>query len=571
MRKIYLTVALVFIVSVLLFIVTFIYLDKHNHAVLYYDISMNGYHVGTVKIDKFTTEEKLLYKSVLAMPFGELVTGNKVRIDLDRKYNLESYQKELYANGALSELYAENREKSVSFLSKDMTGFAYISDIPIRKGTFVFEEDSPVTYLPILENYDFRRGRSQGFNSLIFLPDNRMPPMKRFVTLTSVKNEYLKIKHRKIKTENLLLKIKGLPPGNIWVAKSDKSLMMIDIPSTGLRITRSFEYKETEPRERAVTSEKYVSKEITFSGKNRQLSGTFTCPAPGDTPQGGQAYPAVLLIWGAGPQDRDYQGLFRSISDHLSNNGYCVLRFDKRGIGASSGKAAPITPEDEYADIAAALGFLKTQKNVNPARIAVIAHSEGAGAAIKLAADNADIRSVILMAPLVKTSPRDDEALLRDRAAKEKWGDEYLRSVINAMREARDIADKTKRDWAYIMGKRCYLKSLRTEFTDLNDKIKLISAPILILHGKNDTEVPVEYAARLDKALSEHGKMKHSVTYYSYLGHFFGKLMNDGVHKKYYDADKDVLANIRDWLDINNVEPVKIETVKQVEPASETP
>ena len=559
MKKIYITVLLIFILSVFLFLVSFVYLDKHNHKTFYYTITIDGQYAGGVKIDKFITEEKLVYKAVSQTPFLELFTEKRERLDLDRKYNLEDYQKELFANGGSYLFYAENKGGSVSFLSRLMSAFGYLSNIPIRKSTFVFEEDSPVTYLPMIENYDFKSGRAQGFNSLVYLPDNRIPPIKRFVTLTSIKDEYLKISRRKIKTENMLLKIKGLPPGSIWVAKSDRSLMMIDIPSIGLKITRSFEPKEIVPSQRPVTAEGYTSKDVTFNNKNKQLSGTFTAPISETPPQEG--YPAVLLIWGAGPQDRNYQGLFESIATYLPKYGYCVLRFDKRGIGSSGGDSLSAAQDDEFDDISAALNFLKSQKNVNANRISVIAHSEGALNALKLAAEFPDVKGLILMAALIDPSLQDKELFLRDKAAKEKWDDEYLSLAIKSLRETKERADKTKRDWRYILGKRCYLKRVRDEDAlKPAEIITRVSAPILILHGKNDAEVPVEYAARLDKVLSEYGKMKHAIVYFGYLGHFFGKLTNDGLYRARYDVDKEALANIRDWLNLNTVIAAKPDT-----------
>ena len=224
MRKIYVTVFFVFLVSLFLFIISFVYLDKHNHKTSYYDISKDGQYIGTIKLDKFITEDKLVYKSVSATPFSDLFTEEHAKLDLDRRYNLEDYQKELFANGLAYLFYAENKNDHFSFLSRSASRFNYLSDVPARKGAFIFELASPLTYLPIIENYDFRRGKSQGFGSFIYLSGRELPPVKRFVTLTSTKDEKLKIGRRKIRTENLSLKIKGFPSGNVWVAKSDKSL-----------------------------------------------------------------------------------------------------------------------------------------------------------------------------------------------------------------------------------------------------------------------------------------------------------------------------------------------------------
>ena len=74
MKKIYIAVFLVFVVSLFLFIVSFVYLDKHNHKAFYYDISINGQYVGAVKVDKFVTEDKLIYKSISTTPFREFFT-----------------------------------------------------------------------------------------------------------------------------------------------------------------------------------------------------------------------------------------------------------------------------------------------------------------------------------------------------------------------------------------------------------------------------------------------------------------------------------------------------------------
>ena len=555
MKKIYIMVLLVFIVSLFLFIVSFVYLDKHNHKVFYYNISLGGQYVGTVKIDKFITEDKLVYKSVSQTPFGQFFTEERARLDLDRKYNFEEYQKELFAGGLASLFYAENRNDSISFLSRSVSKFNYLGNVPARKGVFIFELGSPLTYLPIIENYDFTRGKSQGLISFIYLSDRLLPPVKRFVTLTSIKDEKLKIGRRKMITENLSLKIKGSPPGNVWVAKSDRSLMMIEIPSIGLKIARTFDLKEINPKEYLKPADGYISKDIIFPNKKKQLAGTLTTPSGETLPADGK-YPAVLLLWGEGPQDRNYQGLFASIAGYLSKNGYSVLRFDKRGSGPKRADAFFTPPGDEFTDTAAALNFLLSQKNVNAKRISIIAHSEGALNAIRLAADNHDVKGLILMAPLLKLDPKDNETFLRDKAAKEKWDDEYLRLVIRSAQETKDRADRTKHDWGYIMGKRCYLKGVRDEYAlNLADIIGKVSAPILILHGKDDAEVPVEYAARLDKALLDYGKMKHTITYFSYIGHFFGKLINDGQARMHYDADQEVLASIKDWLNLNVVEP----------------
>jgi len=550
-RKIYLLVILTFVASILLFISSFVYLDRYNHKTYHYNVSIEGQYAGSTRIDAFITEERRIYKSASSLPFNELFTEEKSRLDLSRDYELQDYQKELSANGAAYKFYLENKNGSISFLCRGQSRFAYLGNIPIWKKTFIFEEDSLLTYLPIIENYDFKRGGSQGFNSRICFPYKFIPPLKRFVTLTSIKDEYLKIDRRKIKTENLILKIKGYPQGSVWVAKSDRSVVLLEIPSIGLKFTRSFIPKELKPKERVIKNDAYISKDISFGGKTNQLAGTLTVPKK-EGPS-----PAVLLIWGAGPHDRNYMGLFNSMADYLSTNGFCVLRFDKRGVASSGGSATSVTPDDEYGDLVWALNYLASQKDVDSQRIALIAHSEGAFNALKLASENNNIKKIVLMAPSIYPEGKISEEYLRYIAEKWKWGEDYVSLVKMCEKETAGKAGASTHDWGYIMGKRCYLKNMRPDASASSAAINSVAASVLTLTGKLDDEMPSQSAEMIDKALADSGNQDHSIRCYSYLGHFLGKKTSDGIYRTFYEPDKEVLVNIKDWLNVPVKEPAK--------------
>src|SRR5207253_7385725 len=94
----------------------------------------------------------------------------------------------------------------------------------------------------------------------------------------------------------------------------------------------------------------YKEEEITFANATAKISlaGTLTLP-PGQ----GQ-FPAAILLAGSGPNDRDESLAghrpFLVLADHLTRKGIAVLRFDKRGIGKSTGDYANATMEDFAAD-----------------------------------------------------------------------------------------------------------------------------------------------------------------------------------------------------------------------------
>lgn len=142
----------------------------------------------------------------------------------------------------------------------------------------------------------------------------------------------------------------------------------------------------------------YHTEEITFKNDkdNIILSGTLTMPKKEGN------YPAVILISGSGPQNRDEELMdhkpFLVLADHLTKNGIAVLRYDDRGVEKSGGKFETATSADFAKDAAAAFTYLKSRKEINKKKIGFAGHSEGGMIAPMVAAENADVAFVILMA-----------------------------------------------------------------------------------------------------------------------------------------------------------------------------
>ena len=118
-----------------------------------------------------------------------------------------------------------------------------------------------------------------------------------------------------------------------------------------------------------------------------------------------QRHPAVVLMSGTGPQDRDCtmagHRLFRDISDYLASRGIAVLRTDDRGVGKSTGNYAWATTADFAADALAAVSYLKSRDDIDPKHIGLIGHSEG-GASISIAASKShDVAFIVSLCGLM--------------------------------------------------------------------------------------------------------------------------------------------------------------------------
>lgn len=143
----------------------------------------------------------------------------------------------------------------------------------------------------------------------------------------------------------------------------------------------------------------YIQEEVTFPNGDISLAGTLTLPE-GDGP-----FPALVLVTGSGPQDRDESIApiaaikpFRLIADALTRSGVAVLRYDDRGVGESTGDFASATTADFAADASAAIHYLLTRDDINPDEIGLLGHSEGGSVAAMLAANHPNLAFVISMA-----------------------------------------------------------------------------------------------------------------------------------------------------------------------------
>jgi uncharacterized protein len=143
-----------------------------------------------------------------------------------------------------------------------------------------------------------------------------------------------------------------------------------------------------------------AEEQIVPAGSGIVLGATFTRPTNGD------ALPAVLLIGGNGPQDRDetYAGHrpMMLVADRLSRAGFAVLRYDKRGVGKSTGRYDTATAADLVSDARAALAWLRARPGVDPGRTCVLGLSEGAMIAPLVALADSPACVLLLSPPAVR-------------------------------------------------------------------------------------------------------------------------------------------------------------------------
>lgn len=327
----------------------------------------------------------------------------------------------------------------------------------------------------------------------------------------------------------------------------------------------------------------YNSELVTLTSKdgNHIISGTFTKPLESGV------FPAIVLIAGSGPNDRDETLFghkpFLVISDHLTKNGFAVLRYDKRGVGSSTGNYELATTNDFAQDAELAVEYLRERKDIDNSKIGLLGHSEGGLIASMVAADNKDIGFVVLMAsPGIKgidivldqnefsmshQNFKPEVILEMQKINKEiftrltDWKGTEVESTV--------LQQKLSDLWALIpsyisanVEKNSYLRSQYNamigrgyrSFLSSNPALYLqdVNCPVFAINGKLDSQVLAEKNLdAIKNALLKGGNTNSETKVYNNLNHLFQESVT-GLTSEYAKIEQtissEVLSDITDWL-----------------------
>jgi uncharacterized protein len=141
----------------------------------------------------------------------------------------------------------------------------------------------------------------------------------------------------------------------------------------------------------------YTDKTVQIGEGKQSLPGTLAMPS------GAGPFPAVVLVHGSGPHDRDETvGLnkpFLDLATGLAKNGVAVLRYEKRTKTAPQKMPANATVKEEVIDdTLAAVKLLGKTQGIDPKRIFVLGHSLGGTVSPRIAKANPQIAGLIIMA-----------------------------------------------------------------------------------------------------------------------------------------------------------------------------
>ena len=321
-----------------------------------------------------------------------------------------------------------------------------------------------------------------------------------------------------------------------------------------------------EPAAPAEPPPPYKQEEVKIQSGMVTLAGTLTLP-----PSAGP-FPAVVLITGSGPQNRDEEvfGLkpFRMIADHLTRQGVAVLRCDDRGIGGSTGSTSQASSADFADDALAGVQFLKARPEIDKARIGLLGHSEGGLVAPIAASRSADVAFIVLLSGPAVTGERimlaQAQLLMRAGGAREEqirrnaeiqkrifaavrtglgWDEAaaMLRTDIKAGLDALPEAQrkalpdqeafiKSRVDAQLTMPRTPWFKY----FLDYDPAPTLakVKCPVLAIFGELDLQVPVGLNRdAMEQALKSGGNRQHELHVLPRANHLYQDAKTGGVQE----------------------------------------
>jgi dienelactone hydrolase len=340
----------------------------------------------------------------------------------------------------------------------------------------------------------------------------------------------------RLEVANLLLELE--------CRKTDGALLTASVPVQSVRYRR----KGYVPAAASASTSDPREKSVVVKGPVGDLEATLTVPASA------KPVPAVLMLSGSGPNDRDEtvgpNKPFRDLARGLADHGVASLRFDKRTVTVKDATKASTIRDEYVVDGLEALALLRTAPGVDAKRIFVLGHSLGTIAAPLVAKEASDVRGLVLLAGPARAA----DALLRDQVTFQmKAAAQDAASIAAQVAEVDKAFAQLRSDpdlSSSILGAPAgYWRDLFR--LDLATLVAASTLPALVIQGEKD--VQVSKTLDFDALRAKLGEGNGRFTYRSFpeLNHLLIPVSGEATGKEYGIAgtvDPAVSEAIAVWI-----------------------
>ena len=299
----------------------------------------------------------------------------------------------------------------------------------------------------------------------------------------------------------------------VWIDESGR-LLRVSLPHAAVEVARR---DVASVSARLTTDPPHPGSErVRVRAAGFSLAVTVITPV-GAPPPGGR-WPAVLLVPGTGPVDRDETvagvPIFRQLAWALADGGFVVARYDKRGFGQSGGRAESAALDDYAGDVREMVRYLRRRDDVDGDRIVAVGYGEGGWIGLLAARRENRIGGLALLA----TPGANGAAFVLEQQRDE------LRRTGTTGEERRERIDLQTRIHRAVLGEGGWdgiPDALRRQADtplfrsflafDPTAAVRRVRQPLLLIQGAADRLVPPYHAQRLERVARLRGRRESTV------------------------------------------------------------
>ena len=299
----------------------------------------------------------------------------------------------------------------------------------------------------------------------------------------------------------------------VWIDESDR-LLRISLPYASVEVAR---------RDIASVSARLTtdpphpgSERVRVRAPGFSLAATVITPVDMAPPEDG--WPAVVLVPGTGPLDRDETvsgvPIFRQLAWGLADRGFVVARYDKRGFGQSGGRAESATLGDYAQDVREMVRYVQRLDDVDRDRIVAVGYGEGGWIGLLAARRENRIKGLALLA----TPGTAGETFVLEQQRDElrrtgTTGDERQQRIELQTRIHRAVLGDGSWDGIPDPVRRQADTPMFRSFLafDPTEEVRRVRQPLLLIQGSADRLVPPYHAQRLESIARLRGRRESTV------------------------------------------------------------
>ena len=614
MKKLITVFIAVIALMILLIVMAFLYIDMSGHEGFRYDMFKGKDLVGHVKIEKYVTEGKIVYKETITYPdtleWPEV--NRKLLMERRTMTPVRFVEKTSGVKGQKRVMLLVREDEETDFLFVEHPRFITLKDLFPEKDFMIFIPDDIMLYMTIVKKYNFWKKGPQVFD--VFVPfDGTAPPILEKMEVRYLKDEYIPVMGKRVEADIVVIRARMLPEIKIFLSKYthrilalevgrdnvkfiltsfietpgkriehllDKAVSVLDLRRIkelfGISEEKAVEGKQPESDGKIKDADPVLEyeedeegtsqqKEVFFESDSLILSGKLRVPV-GEGP-----FPIVIIVPGDGPRTRGEQIMCDSYAAVLAESGFAVMTFDERGQGKSQGEFSDIDDEKRIQDIVAAVHSLEKYPEIDRSSVNLIGYEGGGYIAVRAAASMDSVRSCIFLGMPYSCSKDDFLSKAIDKDIQTALEGRFFGNSDKVLVE--DMTKKEKKylegivrsseDFSFLRGVKLPLKQYR-EFLKRNPCQEIISSekPVLLVLSKNDKYFSQQVLSDIRKELKEKGR-DDKVEVLRDPEMYMGEMtVTDGG--RIFSIDKQMMQIVVEWLDEHGIyiepeSPVEIE------------